>query len=125
MKKSFLIIFMVVILLVVTGCGNNQVKCSGEYNESNVNIVADIIADLDKDDKVASAKMIFDLKDDESANLVCDTYKKLMEEKDGVTVTCSGSKITIDGYTNLDKELLGVSKEEFIKGMESQKFTCK
>ncbi len=131
-KKYFLFVFCAVLLFVVTGCGNkNQVVCTGSSTEGGINIEAKLVADFDENDKLKDAEVTYDLKDKSSADQYCSLFK-LMEDKDkGVTVDCSGSKITIKGYANMDVEedesdaMIGKTKEEFKKLMEEEEFTCK
>ena len=129
MKKYYLVVFCALLLFVVTGCGKNQVKCTGSYSEGGMNISADIIADLDKDDKVTGATVVYDLKDSKTAEQYCSVFKLAEDKEKGIEVSCSGSKITIAGFANMDDEdeekMTGKTKEEFIKAMEEEKFTCK
>lgn len=132
MKKYLLALFCVMLLFVVTGCGSkNQVKCTGTQTESGITIKGEVIADLDNDNKITDATVVYDLGDKTTADQYCALFK-LMENADkGVSVSCSGSKITIKGYANMESEdddddvLLGATKEEFIKAMEKENFTCK
>ena len=132
MKKYFLVVFCALVLFVVTGCGSkNQVKCSGKLSEGEMNILAEVIADFDKDDKLTDATISYELDDEDTATQYCSLFKLMQDEEKGVTVTCSGKKITIKGYANLDSEeeedsVVGKTKEEFIKYMqEEEKLTCK
>ena len=131
MKKYYLVLVCALLLLLVTGCGNkNQVKCTGEFSESGINMGAEIIADLDADDKIVDATVVYDLKDSTMASQYCSLFKLAEDSDKGISVSCSGSKITITGYANMSDDddsdgYLGVSKEDFIKAMEEEKFTCK
>ena len=51
---------------------------------------------------------------------------------EGVSISCSGSKVTIKGYEKMDDDsedsIVGKTKEEFKKAMEEEsegKLTCK
>ena len=134
MKKSLLLLLGVLMLVVVTGCGKkNQVTCSASMSEGGVDMKAEVVADFDKDDKLTDATITYDVSDSKTAETYCALFK-LMEDADkGITVSCSGSKITITGYANIDSSedeetIIGVTKEEFKKKMQEndeQKFTCK
>ena len=135
MKKYYLIAFCAVLLLAVTGCGKNQVKCTGTFEEGGISIDAELIADFDKADKLTDATIVYTVKDKEKAEQYCALFK-LMENADkGVKIECSGNKITIKGYANMESDdeeesetMVGKTKEEFIKAMEEldeQKLTCK
>ena len=118
-------------ILFVTGCGSkNQVKCTGTFTEGGFSMDADLIADFDGDEKITDAKVIMDLKDSTTANQFCTLYKMAEDSAKGITVSCSGSKITITGFGKLESEddddkFVGKTKEEFIKAMEAENFTCK
>ncbi len=131
MKKYFLVVFCALLLFVVTGCGNkNQVKCTGSFSEGGMSMDAEIIADLDDNDKVTDVTAIMDLKDKDTATQFCSLYKMFADEEKGIEISCSGSKITIKGYSKLEAEteeedIVGKTKDEFIKAMQEEKFTCK
>ena len=133
MKKYFLIVFCA-LLLVVTGCGNkNQVKCTGTTTEGGITVKAEVIADLDNDSKVKDVTAVMDLGNNDTANQFCSLYKMMENSENGVKVSCSGSKITIEGYANIDadedeeqKQIIGMTKEEFINTMSAEEgVTCK
>lgn len=131
MKKYFLVVLCAVLVFVVTGCGNkNQVKCTGSFSEGGMNMDAEVIADLDDADKVVDVTAIMDLKDKDTASQFCSLYKMFADEEKGIEISCSGSKITIKGFSKLEAEteeddVTGKAKEEFIKAMEEEEFTCK
>ena len=89
------------------------------------------LADFDDSDKLKDATASYDLGTKEAADQYCSLFK-LMENTDkGVSVTCSGTKVTIKGFANIDSDdeeesVIGKSKEEFKKLMETeQQMTCK
>ena len=131
MKKYFLVVFCALLLFVVTGCGNkNQVKCTGSFSEGGMNMEAEMIADLDENDKVVDVTAVMDLGNSDTANSFCSLYKLMEDKEKGVEVSCSGSKITIKGYANVEAgededQVVGKTKDEFIKLMEEEDFTCK
>lgn len=130
MKKLLSVVLLALLLVVVTGCGKNQVKCTASTSEGGVNVTAEVIADLDKDDKVTSATIVYDFGDKDTATTYCGFLKLAEDSEKGITVDCSGSKITIKGYEKLDAEegeagYTGVTKAEFVKAMEEEDFKCK
>ena len=137
MKKYFLVVFCAFLLFVVTGCGNkNQVVCSASMNEAGMTMKADLIGELDKDEKISSVTIVYDLNDSKTAETYCNLFKMAEDKEKGVTVDCSGSKITIKGLASMDmddedgEKVIGLTKDEFIKKATEQeedgvKFTCK
>ena len=134
MKKYFLIVLLLALVLVVTGCGSkNQLKCTGSYTEGGTTMKAEIVADFTKDDKLIDANVVYDLKDETTANQYCSLFKLMEDAEKGISVKCSGSKITIEGFAKMENEygdqefstLVGKTKEEFKKAIETENLTCK
>ena len=134
MKKYFLVVFCAALLFVVTGCGSkNEMKCTGTMEENGQKVEAEVTAEFDKDDKLTTVTMVEDLGDKEKADQFCAMYNAFASQMpEGVSVSCSGSKVTIKGFEKMDDEeeesVIGKSKEEFKKAMEEQsegKLTCK
>lgn len=135
MKKYFLFVLCGLFLFVVTGCGNaNVVKCTGTMEESGQKISAEIVAEFDKDDKLVDATITEDVGSKETADQMCALYKAFMTEESGVSISCSGSKVTIKGYAKMaededeDEKIIGMTKEEFKKYMSESsegQVTCK
>lgn len=137
MKKYFLVGFCAVLLFAVTGCGNkNQVVCTASMSEAGMNIKAEVIGELDKDDKIASVTVSYDLGDKATADQYCQLFKLSENADEGIKVNCSGSKVTIEGLASMDmdsdegEKVIGLTKDEFIKkATETEeagvKFTCK
>ena len=134
MKKYFLFAICTLLLVVVTGCGSkNQLKCTGKMSEGEEEIKAEIIAELDKDDKVTTVTMIEDVGSKEKADQTCAMYNAFASQMpEGLSVTCSGSKVTIKGYEKMkdddEEEIVGQTKEEFKKAIEAESggtITCK
>ena len=134
MKKYLLVVLCALLVFVVTGCNKNEVKCTGKIEENGKEYEAEVVAEFDKDDKLIDATITEDLGSKEAADQMCALYKAFMSEESGVSFSCSGSKITIKGYANLDSEedddekMIGMTKEEFKKYMNTKtegKITCK
>ena len=133
MKKYYLIALSALLLFVVTGCGNkNQVVCSGKMEENGLEVTAEIVAEFDENDKLVDATITEDVGDKTKADQMCALYKAFVTEDTGVSISCSGSKVTIKGYAKMtaDEEdsMIGQTKEEFKSYMESTsegQVTCK
>ena len=132
MKKYFLVVFCVALLFVVAGCSKkNQVTCSATHTEDGITIKGEVVADLDKDNKITGATASYELNDETTAQQYCSLLKLMENTEKGVKVNCSGKKITIEGYANVDsedendKEIIGMTKEDFVKAMEEEEMTCK
>jgi hypothetical protein len=132
--KKYSLIALAALLLVVTGCGGskNKVTCTATEEEGGIKMTAELVAEFDKDDKLSDATVTYDLGDSTVAKQYCSLFQLMEDEEKGVKVSCSGSKVTISGYANAqsddDEEVLGMSRDEFIKKMEETedvKFTCK
>lgn len=135
MKKYLLVVFGA--LLLVTGCGKkNQVVCTASMSEGGMNMEAEVVGELDKDNKISSVTVTYDLKDKSTADSYCSLFKMATNSEKGVSVECSGTKVIMKGLEGLDTDsdeedkVIGLTKEEFIKKAteteeEGVKFTCK
>lgn len=128
MKKYFLVVCCAVVLFGLTGCGKkHEVTCSGSMSEGGINLKADVTAKLDDNDKVKTATAVYKFDDKKTAEQYCKLFKMFETADTGIKVTCSDTKITFEGFENMESEdnFAGMSKEDFIKTMEEEKFTCK
>lgn len=130
--KKYLLVLACAVLLLTAGCGKssskNQVKCTGTQTEDGITIKGEVTADLDNDNKITDAVVVYELSDKTYAEQYCSLFKLFESAGDGVSVSCSGNKITIKGFANIDDgdgKLAGMTKEDFIKSMEEEQFTCK
>ena len=100
---------------------------------------------MDADNKVTDATVVYTLPDKDTVDQYCSLFKLAESAENGITVDCSGKKITIKGYAKLletededveevdeedeteeaTKKILGITKEEFVKLMEEETYTCK
>ena len=128
MKKYFFVVFFA-LLVVLVGCENkNQVKCTGEMNEGGLNIKAEVVADLDDDNKVTDATVVYDHGDETTATKYCSFFKLMEASSKGISISSSGSTLTIKGYPQMDdgeEKLAGTTKDDFVKAMEAEGLTCK
>ena len=129
MKKYLLVVFCVALLFIVTGCGNkNSVTCSGKMDGNE----AEVIAEFDGNDKLTTITATQDLGSKESADQYCTLYSSMLPADSGISVSCSGSKVTIKGFEKMmdDEEdsMVGMTKEQFKQAMEADsegQVTCK
>ncbi len=127
MKKLLTVGVCALLLVVLTGCGGKKVTCTGSYSEGGINVKAEVTANLDADDKITDVALVYTFDDKETATSYCSLIK-LMEDPDkGITVDCSGSKITVKGMAGLDNDdsMVGKTKDDFVKMAEAESFTCK
>ena len=136
--KKYSLIALAALLVVVTGCGGggskNTVTCTATSNEGGIEMKAEVVAEFDSNDKLEDATVTYDLGDSTVANQYCSLFKLMEDESKGVKVTCSGTKVTMTGFAQLESEdeddesAIGMSKEDFIKKMEESEdgsYTCK
>ena len=134
MKKYSLI---AIAALLLVGCGGggskNTVTCTASQSEGGINMKAEVVAEFDSSDKLTDATVTYDLGDSTVANQYCSLFKLMEDEEKGVKVTCSGTKVTMTGFAQLDstdedEAAIGMSKEDFIKKMEESTdaaYSCK
>ncbi len=129
MKKYFLIAG--VALLLLTGCGGKKadITCTGEMDEGGVKAKATYYAYL-TDNKVSRVDVEMTMEDDTTAKTVCQTMElfKTMygDQAKDMNVKCSGKTVTIENYPAEDQDdMIGATKEDFIKAAEGQSLTCK
>ncbi len=135
MKKIFTLFVCALVLVLVTGCGKNQVVCTATMEEAGQSMKAEVVAEFDGDDKVKSIEMSYELSDEKTAETYCSLFKLFTTSGENVEVDCSGKKITIKGLESIDMDsedeadkIVGKTKAEFIELMEKDeeaKFTCK
>ena len=123
-------------LLVLTGCGGskNQVKCTAKVDEEGQKATAEVIAELDSNDKIKDATISYEFEDQSAADQFYSMYQMLVgmsdqsEEDLKIDIKKSGKKITISNYAAFEamesedddsEKMIGMSKEDFIKKVES------
>lgn len=127
MRKYALVICCAVLVFLVTGCGGNKVKCTASVSEGGVSLNAEVIANLDKDNKVDDVTITYNFDDKSTAESYCSIIKMIDNPDKGITVKCDGKKISVHGASSMDADdsAIGLTKSEFIERMEKEKFTCK
>lgn len=148
MKKLYLgAVAGVSALALLTGCGGskNQVVCSATMEEDGQKATAEVVAELDSNDKIKDATISYKFDDQDAADQFYSMYQMLvsMSEQSGekldIDIKKSGKTITISNYAALEamqsededsEKLIGMSKDDFIKKVESDnsdgaKWSCK
>ncbi len=134
MKKGIITFAAVIALGCITGCGSkkNQVVCTGKATENGQTYEAKIIANL-KDGKVSGGSMEMKFSDKKTAETMCGfmALANSMAEKDSdkIDYKCSGKTLKINSLETFDTDgnLIGLTKEEFIKQAtsDSDDIKCK
>jgi len=118
MKKSKFIL-LIVFSFFITGCASD-IKCTNSYDEL-IKYDIEVTADLKDGDIInATARMKFENSKD--ATTMCNLEKMI----DNAEVVCKETEIVINNYQKLmltDNEKT-ISKNEFIKKLEKDKFKC-
>lgn len=152
MKKTYLgVIAGVLSLLLLTGCGSkNQLKCTATAEQNGKKYTGEVIAELDDNDKIKDASMSLTFGSSEEASQayamfqfaigIAQSMAEEGQDVPNVDIKIDGKTLTISNYAAYaslnssdeeDKvEIIGMSKEEFIKKLESDtsdnaKWTCK
>lgn len=128
MKKGILALTCALLLCVVTGCNNEkQLKCSKMVTESGKTLTAELVADLNKDNKIIKALLTYKFGDKETAETFC----KLLQEAQK-TVSCSGKSVTFENIENLEDQnadassrIIGKTKDALKAEAEENGFSCK
>lgn len=116
MKKSFRIFMVMMFAILLTGCGSKKydVKCTQTIEKYEITIGANF-----KNNKLSdvTTEMTFDT--EENAKTMYDMVKSSDENKYELNKKTVSSKVT-----NLSEQEQ-VTKDEFMKTMEDQKYKCK
>ena len=112
MKKLLGLGVLFVGVLLLTGCGDgNKLTCTATYSEGGESMTQKLVAHLDKDDKVESYDLIYEMSDQESA----DTLYSMYSSVDGLEVSKSGKTITIKNAQAMEgseMNIIGMTKDE-------------
>ena len=127
-KYAFL---MVAGLLLVSGCGSkNEVVCTGSSSEDGMNLTMKVTATI-KDEKVSAAKAVMTFDSKEMADAYCGIFNlasSLTEDGEKIDVKCDGKDVIFNDYSQFadsEDQIIGMSKEDFIKAMETSELSCK
>lgn len=107
--------------LLLTGCGsgsnkNADIHCTMKGEDGRANIYAYLT-----NDKVSSTDIEYSYDSLEEAENDCSSYKKNYEGE--ADVVCDGKIIYVSNYKA--KDVVGLSKEEFIEVAQDDGFSCK
>ena len=137
-------------LLFLTGCGGsgNKLSCTADYEENGHKYSAEIVAELDSEEKVKNVDAIYTFNSSDEADQFYSSYQMMInfakqfaeedQEIPEIDIKKDGKKITISNFAALEsmnsdeteESPIGMKKEEFIKKIESSteddvKWTCK
>ena len=115
----------------ILGCRPKRHEFETEFlNDTEIEISH---LEFDDNDKLTTVTAVEDVGSKEAADQMC-ALSSLFEAQ-GITVSCSGSKVTIKGFEKMtdsededDVKMVGLTKEEFKKAMEEEsegQVTCK
>ena len=116
MKKYLSVVACLLVAFALTGCGKeSKVECTLTDDQGRD---LKVIGNLGKDNKITSTTMIMEV-GTEIDDATC-TMVEAMLGSEVEDVKCSGDKVTAKLTS---KELVGMTKDEFIKEFEG--YTCK
>lgn len=121
MKKiKYLGFALLLCSLLLTGCGsesgkNADINCTKKGEDGRANIYAYLT-----NDKVSSTDIEYSYDSLEEAENDCSRYKKNYDGE--ADVVCDGKTISVNNYKA--KDVVGLSKEEFIDIAEDDGYTC-
>ncbi len=128
-------------LLLLTGCGSSgdKVVCTATESEGGMSMTAEVTAKL-KDNKVDSAEAAIVFDSEETASQyygMLALVESFSEDGKKLGAKLDGKKVTIENFANVIEEeadeeegteavkVIGESKEDFIKLMEAEGYSCK
>jgi uncharacterized lipoprotein YehR (DUF1307 family) len=134
MKKGFLVVLCVLLLVVVVGCGKkseNEVVCSKTTTDGDKSVTEEGVFKLDSDNKVTGADATYTFSDKDVAASYCSLFKMGIDSKYSDLISCSDTKVTIKnlekiaGDSDDSTKLVGMTKDELIKFETGEGYTCK
>ncbi len=132
----------VLCLLLLTSCGiknNNKVVCSSVETQGDIKMTTEIVATI-KDENVKSltATVTFDsLEDAELYSEILSRINSSLLDNDKLNISVNGKQIVIGNYEKMIEQdadevegiravkIIDESKDDFIKIMNEQKYSCK
>ena len=106
-------------LFLLTGCGGsgNKVTCTMEQDGNE----AEIVAELDDDDKVKSLTATMTFADEDTAKESYEYIEQFVE-----SAKLKGKTITISDYAEMTgSNAVGKTKAEFVEMLEDSGYKCK
>ena len=132
MKK---IVFLLPLLLLLTGCGSQKVTCTATMTEENEKYELKIVADI-KDNKINSGSIVMKFENKDTADQFCSLYEainSLAEDDKKIDYKCNGNEVTFSSLEFLEdgeeeeEKVIGMTKDDFVKKFqeEFEGGTCK
>ena len=119
MKNKFVLVMLVTVVLLLTGCEATSLKCTATYDDTikySVKITANI-----KNKKVSNATLRMTFKNSEDASNMCELNK--LNTNKNVLVSCYEKEVIIRNYENLlSASSNGITKDDFVKELKAQGF---
>ena len=120
MKSRIILVLVLVILL--TGCGSNSLKCNATYSDTikyNVKVTSNI-----KNNKIEGATIRMTFENSEDAANMCGLYKLSKNKK--INIHCYAKEVVIKNYeySLMSENQTTISKDDFIKTLKAQGFKC-
>jgi len=126
MKKFGMLAVLFVSVLFISGCGGKKLVCT--MSEEEEGFKADITATVEFDKNDIATKVTIDTKakfdDDASAELYYGIVKAAAESQKGAKAKKSGKTVSLV-ITQKASEDEKESREEILKGLEEEGYTCK
>ena len=122
MKKYLCI---TILILLITGCGNQKLKCTKEEKNNNSTIKYTINANIDTG-KIESATETIEFTDEKTATEYCNILKitNSFSNKDSFNYDCEGKEIKIRDFLAIEGINKNITRTEFIEKLENEQFTC-
>ena len=116
------VFLVIVIMLMLTGCGSNSLKCTAKYSESikyDVKVTSNI-----KNNKIEGATVRMTFGNSEDAASMCELTKLSKNQK--ISVYCYTKEVVIKNYeyTLMSDGKTPITKDDFIKTLKAQGFKC-
>lgn len=128
MKKLFTFALLGLSMVMLTGCGKNQITCTGSEEQDGQKIELKVTA-TPKDGKVTEAEATMTFENEDTAKQMCALFEMangFAEDRKKIDIKCDGKSLTVGNYLQMqDNEKTEYTEDEFIKLMEDEKLTCK
>ena len=137
MKKYLIIgictLALIITLLVLVTRSNktSQVVCTKTTTSDKRMVTEEIIATLDKDNKVIDLIGVYNFNDKEIAESYCNLFKQTIDSSKQKYLACSDTKVTINSVQNIETDgdksikVIGMTKDDFTKLKTGNGYECK
>ncbi len=123
LKYASLVIFAIVMLVILTGCGSDTIVATMDSSDPNIGAYKMKIEVMFEGDVISSVKTNMSFEDEKIANLAVsgESEDGIKMEKEGNTVY---AELTAEEYKEMyDIDLSNMSKEEIIQQFKDEGFT--